>query len=114
MEDITITTVLAWLLATFFLFGTAVNLRMPENVRQDYARWGYPGWFHYVTAVLELATAIMLLFPVARPLGALLGIGIMAAAAGTVLIHREYKHAVLPSLIFFLLGLLWWMVVWAS
>lgn len=77
-------TVLAWLFAAFFIVGTVINLKIPEPVRKEYARWGYRDWFHYVTAVVELTVAVLLLFPASRPFGAALGAAVMAAAAGTI------------------------------
>lgn len=78
------------------------------------ARRGYPDWLHYVTAAFEFAVAILLLFRTGRSFGALLGMGVMAAAAGTTLFHREYKHAVLPLIILILLGILWCVTVRGS
>lgn len=102
---------LAWLLAAFFTFGGVLNLALPEPIRNDYARWGYPDWFHYVTAALEFLVAAALLFPNTRIFGAALGSAVMAAAVGTTLFHREYKHALAPSLALLLTGALWWRMV---
>lgn len=72
---------------------------------------GYPGWFHYVTAALELAVAVLLSFPASRPSGAALGTAVMAAAAGTTLIHREHARAIAPSVVLTLTATLGWIVI---
>lgn len=111
MIETSISAVLAWPLSAFFIVGTVINCVVPESVRKDYARWGYPGWFHYVTAVLELAVAVLLLFPAGRPFGAALGTAVMAAAAGTTLIHREYARTIAPSVVLVLTATLAWIVM---
>lgn len=58
----------------------------------SFARWGYPAWWCRVTGVLELAVAFMVAFPASRLLGLSLGAIIMAAAALTVVRHREFSH----------------------
>lgn len=94
----------AWALAAFFLTGVAVNLRPPPPILQDYARWGYPSWFHYVTGVLELATAVLLVTARTRLYGAVLGALVMGAALLTVILHGEFAHATAPGAV--LAGLL--------
>lgn len=114
MTDLTIAGVLAWLLAAFFLIGTVTNVILPGTFRQDYARWGYPDWFHWVTAVLELAVVILLVFPAVRLFGAALGVAVMIAAVGTLLIYREYKHAIAPIVIMVLAAVCGWLTYFAA
>lgn len=90
-------TVLAYLLAAFFLVGAVGNILALGQIADDYARWGYPDWFHYLTGTLELITSILLLRMRTRLWGALLGAAVMAAAAGTVLMHGEFTHAIAPA-----------------
>lgn len=89
--------VLAWLLSAFFAFGALMNFKPPAKILKDYRRWGYPKHFHYVTAVLEAATALLLFFPETRPAGGALGALIMGAAVSTVVRHREYAHVPAPA-----------------
>jgi len=90
---------LAWLLAVFFLFGAWGNLFLsPENAAA-YAAWGYPDWFHYITAMLELGTAVLLLRVATRLFGAALGALVMAAAALTTLLNADYGHSIAPSVV---------------
>ncbi len=92
-------TILRWLLVAFFAVGGIGNIFASEAILADYQRWGYPGWFHYLTGVLELATAILLLTRY-RLAGALLGCFVMAGTLATVLIHGDYCHPIPPLIVF--------------
>ncbi|MBC8718143.1 DoxX family protein [Ochrobactrum sp. Marseille-Q0166] len=94
-----ISTSLAWLLAAFFLFGAYGNTFISEENATAYAAWGYPGWFHYITAILELAAGLLLIRAISRLYGAGLGAMVMAAAALTTLVNADYDHAVAPSIV---------------
>lgn len=91
--------VLAYLLAVFFLVGAIGNTFVSGEIAADYARWGYPSWFHYLTAALELTTAILLAVASTRFWGAALGMAVMGAAAATVLLHGEFTHAIAPLVV---------------
>ena len=93
----------AWALAAFFLIGAVGNILAPPNVIADYARWGYPGWFHYLTGVLELSVAVLLVRRKTRRAGALLGGLVMTAAAVTLILHAEVTHAIAPTTVLLLL-----------
>lgn len=90
--------ILALLLALFFAVGGIGNIFLSDELAADYRRWGYPDWFHYMTGVLELGVAALLVRRSTRVGGAVLACLIMAAAAGTVLLHGEYTHAAAPLL----------------
>ncbi|KPH62102.1 DoxX family protein [Novosphingobium sp. ST904] len=90
---------LAWALAAFFVVGGIGNIFVSAGIAEDYRRWGYPDWFHYVTGILELTTAALLAIGSTRLWGALLGSAVMLAAAGTVLLHGEYTHAIAPIIV---------------
>jgi len=94
-----ISTTLAWLLAAFFLFGAYGNAFISEENAAAYTAWGYPDWFHYITAILELAAALLLIRAGSRPYGAGLGAMVMAAASLTTLLNADYDHAVAPSIV---------------
>ena len=95
----TVYLVLTWLLAAFFLIGAVVNWIAPKPIREDYARWGYSAWFHYVTAILEALVAGMLLAPETRIIGAALGAVVMLAALATLVRGREWKHMIAPTVV---------------
>uniref|UniRef100_B0T6H4 DoxX family protein n=1 Tax=Caulobacter sp. (strain K31) TaxID=366602 RepID=B0T6H4_CAUSK len=68
---------LAWALSAFFVLGGAMNIVAPASIVADYARWGYPAWFHYVTGMLELVCAGLLVPRKTRPASAILGALVM-------------------------------------
>jgi hypothetical protein len=85
------------LVAAVFLVGAFGNLAGHETIVEDYARWGYPSWFRFVTGALEVATTILLLSKRNKGFGILLGGAIMVAALGTLLLHGELPHALAPA-----------------
>lgn len=89
-----------WLVALAFAAAAIVNLRGSSAVRQDFVRWGYPGWWCRVTGLLEIAVAVLILAPNMRYVGLVLGTVAIVAAITTVLRHRERSH--LPPLVGFL------------
>jgi hypothetical protein len=86
-------------LAAFFVVGSLSNIFVPGSIYEEYLRWGYPHWFHFVTGSLELTTAILLARARTRLLGAALGFIVMSAALATVIIHGEYGHGVPPLVV---------------
>lgn len=104
MRKINWTSSLRWALAAFFVLGSIGNIFAPVTVIEDYQRWGYPSWFRYVTGLLELSAALMLMTSY-RSHGAFLGGAIMAAAAGTVVAHGEFSHAFPPLIVLSLCAL---------
>jgi len=100
--------ILAWLLAAFFVVGAIGNLIAPPAIAEDYRRWGYPDWFHFITGGLELAAAILLALRPFRLAGIGLAAALMSAALLTVLVHREYGHAVAPVIVLAVTALVCW------
>lgn len=91
--------VLPLALAAFFVVGSLTNIVAPGSIYEEYLRWGYPRWFHFVTGSLELTAAILLFRAPSRLLGAALGCTVMLAALATVIVHGEYGHAVPPLVV---------------
>ncbi|MGE7963996.1 DoxX family protein [Pseudomonas sp. NPDC089918] len=100
--------VLAFLLSAFFLVGAIGNIFVSESIAEDYQRWGYPDWFHFVTGGLELITAVLLTVAAGRLWGAALGCVAMFAAAATVIGHGEYAHAIPPIVVLVLSAIVGW------
>jgi hypothetical protein len=90
----------------FFALGFVINTFAVKKVGPEYERWGYPGWFHFVSGGLELLVALLLPATVTRPFGIVLGGAIMLAAIATVIYHREHPRAVPPFIVFVLLAIL--------
>jgi len=86
-------------LAAFFVVGSLSNIFAPGSIYDEYLRWGYPHWFHFVTGSLELTTAVLLAQARTRLWGAALGCTLMLAALATVTLHGEYGHGVAPFVV---------------
>lgn len=99
MFQLTASNIISCVLIVFFVVGAVANWIAPPKIAADYARWGYPSFFHYVTAVLEAATAALMVFPSTRIYGAILGSLVMASAIATLARHKEYRHAIVPSIV---------------
>jgi uncharacterized membrane protein YphA (DoxX/SURF4 family) len=92
----------AWILAVFFIFGAYTNTFISPEYATLYTVWGYPEWFHYVTAILELITAIFLISEFFRHYGACLAILLMSAALLSALLNGDYSHASAPLVVLIL------------
>jgi hypothetical protein len=99
MSKISWRRVLPLALAAFFVVGSLSNIVAPGSIYEEYLKWGYPRWFHFVTGSLELTAAILLFRARSRLLGSALGCAVMVAALATVIIHGEYGHAVPPLVV---------------
>jgi hypothetical protein len=91
--------VLALALAAFFVVGSLSNIVAPGSIYEEYLKWGYPSWFHFVTGSLELTAAVLLARERTRLLGSMLGCTVMLAALATVTLHGEYGHGVAPIVV---------------
>lgn len=96
-------------LAAFFVFGGFGNIFASQTILADYARWGYPDGFHYLTGLLELSVAALLVVWPRRLYGSILGGVVMLAAAGTVILHGEHSHATAPLVVFGFCLLVGWL-----
>ena len=83
-------------LAAFFVAGSLGNIFAFGSIYEEYLRWGYPPWFHFVTGLLEFTTAVLLVQARTRLWGSALGCTVMLAALATVTLHGEYGHGVPP------------------
>lgn len=77
--------------------GGAKLASVPELV-EGFARWGYPWWFVYLTGLLEVLGAMLILVPKTRIYGAALVASTMLGAIGTHVAAGELSE-VLPALI---------------
>jgi hypothetical protein len=99
MSKISWSQALPFALAAFFVVGSLTNIFAPGSIYEEYLKWGYPRWFHFLTGSLELIAAILLFRARSRLLGSALGCTVMLAALATVIIHGEYGHAVPPLIV---------------
>jgi hypothetical protein len=83
-----------WLLVAAFFGAGLFNAIGAQATKSDFAQWGYPGWWCFLTGGLEITTAVLIALPASRVVGLALGAVIIAAAVLTVLRHRDFKHIV--------------------
>jgi DoxX-like family len=81
-----------WLTVAAFFGAGVFNAVGTAATREGFVRWGYPGWWHWVTGGLEILSAILIALPTGHAAGLALGAIIIVAASLTVLRHREYRH----------------------
>lgn len=94
---------LKWALVAFFVCAGLLNVFATAALLDEYRRWGYPGWMHVVTGLLELSSAFLQARPKTNSAGIALAGAVMAAAALTLAIQQEWLHALVPMLVFFAL-----------
>ncbi|MBC8752470.1 hypothetical protein OKW43_007408 [Paraburkholderia sp. WC7.3g] len=99
MSKISWRQVLPLVLAAFFVVGSLSNIVAPRSIFEEYLKWGYPHWFHFVTGSLELMSAVLLARARTRLWGSALGCAVMLAALATVTVHGEYGHGVAPLVV---------------
>lgn len=75
------------LLAVFFVFMASKNLMGDQQMVSDFARWGYPGWFRLLTAVLQIVGAVLLLLPSISFYGAVL---LGCILVGAIVTHLRF------------------------
>jgi heme A synthase len=98
----TLDSVLVWLAAVAFLIGGLVNGAGRAKIRASFVRLGFPSWWCFVTAALELLTALLLVTAGNRYIGIALGICIMLVAIAAIVRIRRYRELP-PPLLFLLL-----------
>ncbi|ACI58367.1 hypothetical protein Rleg9DRAFT_4934 [Rhizobium leguminosarum bv. trifolii WSM597] len=89
--------------AAAFLIGAIVNASARKPVREEFVRYGFPWWWCWVTALLELATAVLLLVRPTFTLGVVLGVCIMIVAIVAIVRARDYRHIPPPAIFLLLL-----------
>ncbi len=91
------------LAAAAFLVGAVINASGRPGIRDDFVRYGFPPWWCWITAILELATAVLLLLRPTFLIGAALGACIMLVAILAVLRAGHVRHSLPPALFLALL-----------
>ena len=83
---------IAWLLAFAFAGAGLFNAMGGAAVQASFVRWGYPAWWNFVTAALEMFSAALIVLPETRIWGLALGATVLIAAIATLARSREYQH----------------------
>jgi uncharacterized membrane protein YphA (DoxX/SURF4 family) len=94
--------ILTVLLAVAFLGAGGATLGGGGGTPENFARWGLPLWFMYVTGAIEVTAALLLLVPRTATLAACLYVGTMVGAVLTHLKAGETRQILGPLV---LLGL---------
>ena len=92
--------ILAMIVAVLFAVAGVVNLAGRGAVKRDFARWGYPAWFHLLCGALELLCATLLFGQQTRVLGLMLAGAILIAVLFTLVRNRESLGHLAPALVF--------------
>jgi hypothetical protein len=90
--QIPVASAVPWLLVFAFAGAGLFNAIGGAAVKAQFMRWGYPAWWNFVTAALELLSAALIVFPETRIWGLALATMVLIAAIATVARLREYKH----------------------
>ena len=83
---------MAWLLAVAFAGAGLFNAIGGAVVQAQFVRWGYPAWWNFITAALEMLSAALIVLPETGIWGLALGAMVLIAAIATVTWRREYMH----------------------
>ncbi len=83
---------IAWLLAFAFAGAALFNAIGGAAVQARFVRWGYPAWWNFITAALEMLSAALIVLPETRIWGLTLGAMVLIAAIATLTWRREYQH----------------------
>jgi uncharacterized membrane protein YphA (DoxX/SURF4 family) len=83
-------------LAALFLLAGGAKLTSAPAMVEVFEQVGLGQWFRYFTGLLEVAGALLLLWPVTTGLGAvmLLAVSIGAAVAQLLVLHEDVIHAI--------------------
>jgi uncharacterized membrane protein YphA (DoxX/SURF4 family) len=109
-------TIVSWIVAVLLALafvgaGTAKLTSQPMMVT-NFAAWGFPGWFLYVTGAIEVVSAIMILIPRTALIGTALLICTMICALLTHLTHGQAAMIGAPLVLLLLLILFGWLRGW--
>lgn len=94
---------IALLLAMTFVYTGVTKLFGDPAMADNFARWGYPGWFMYVAGIIEAVGGVLALLPRYRVYGAALILCTMIGAIATHLVSRELLESI-PAVVFLILA----------
>ena len=89
---IQVASAMAWLLAAALAGAGLFNAIGGTAVQAEFIRWGYPAWWNFVTAALEILSAALIVLSETRIWGLALGAMVLISAMATVIWHRDYAH----------------------
>ena len=80
------------LVVALFVVNGVLNHAGLKAIREGFARWGYPRWFHLVNAIVCIAIGVTIAWYPTRPFGLLLSLIFCLAVWATLLRHRDFRH----------------------
>jgi uncharacterized membrane protein YphA (DoxX/SURF4 family) len=89
----------ALILAAAMAIGGTLNLAGPAFVREEFARWGYPGWLRPAVGVVEWVAALLLLLPATRPFGAALALAVLVGVLASLARDRAWLRCEYPAVL---------------
>lgn len=99
--------VMALLTLGFLMFGGSKLAGQQMHV-ENFARWGYPTWFMYLTGLIEVVGAVLLWPQRTRLIGALLLVATMLGAILTHLVNGEAAFITMPVVLLLLAAFVAW------
>jgi uncharacterized membrane protein HdeD (DUF308 family) len=101
-------TLLTYVLTAFFLANGVINLMGKQALRDGFARWGFPAWWHLVNGAVLLVAGVLLAYPPTQFLGFALGALECLAVFATLARHRDWAHFPPSVILLVLLALAYW------
>ncbi len=100
--------VVSVLLGLLFLGAGGSKLAGGQMHVESFARWGYPPWFQYVTGLVEVAAALLIVLPATRFYGAALLVCTMLGAVATHVMAGESSMLGGPAVLLGLSAVVAW------
>ena len=104
--------VIAVVLALAFFGVGMLKLTSQPMMVANFAGWGFPSWFLYVTGTIEVTSAVLLLIPRTALVGAALLVCTMIGALLTHLTHGQAAMIGAPGVLLLLLLAFGWLRGW--
>jgi uncharacterized membrane protein YphA (DoxX/SURF4 family) len=102
------------ILLAFAFFGAGLGkLTAQPMMVQEFALFGYPPWFMYVTGGLELLAMVLVLIPRTAAIGAGVVTCIMIGAVYSHLTHGQWLMSVGPLVLLVMAVVLGWLRGWS-
>ncbi len=99
---------LSVLLGLAFLGSGGSKLAGAQMHVDNFARWGYPPWFQYVTGLVEVAAGVLIVLPATRFCGAALLVCTMLGGVATHVMAGEGSQVGATALLLCLSAIVAW------
>lgn len=90
--QIPVSSAIAGLLTFAFTGAGLFNAIGGAAVQAKFVRWGYPVWWNFVTAAVEILCAALVAVAQTRVWGLAIGALVLIAAIATLVWRRDYKE----------------------